>query len=444
MTALLRRLPSRQLKSSETIKVLPAHRPGEIISAGLACLSRTMNVLAIPALLFLTSLPVQGRDPVRISLFGLFKPESLQVRIASGQSAVFDAARLSGNGSITRGDIMRIRLSANRLNVVVWSSGGTLKYSGDMYAARIVPDGAATLELVLPGKISRVVRGTVSVDRGIGGRGPLRILLTTARESAVASVVAAETSHRESEALMAIAVAVRTFMASHAGRHSIEGFDFCDTTHCQLYRGEQDLFGLAVEPTVSISVARTAGEILSFKGKPIEGFYTASCGGLSATPSMVWGGISSYPYARIPCRWCQSSRYRNWERSAEANTILGSLSVFIGSKLSSETELILDTDPQSGFVQAVTVRDGIKRVPLSTDFFRRAIGLRLGWSTVLSPTFTVERQGSRFIFRGRGFGSQVGLCEEGAVAQAASGRGYRDILRFYYPGIDISEQRSNE
>lgn len=424
--------------------MLPAHRPGERISAGLACLSRTVNILAIPALLFLTAVTAYGRDRVSISLFGLFKPESIQVRIASGQSAVFDAAGLSGTASVSRGEIIRIRLSANRLNVVVWSSGGAPRYSVDTYAARIVPDGTATLELILPGKINRVVRGTVSVDRGIGGRGPLRILLTTARESAVTSVVAAETTHREPQALMAIAVAVRTFIASHLGRHLSEGFDFCDTTHCQLFRGEQDLFGPSVEPTVSTSVARTAGEILSFKGKPIEGFYTASCGGLSATPSMVWGGISRYPYTRIPCRWCQFSRYRNWERSADANRVLGSLSVLIGSKLSSETELILDTDPQSGFVQSVTVRDGSKRVVLSTEFFRRAIGLRLGWSTVLSPTFTVERQGSRFIFRGRGFGSQVGLCEEGAVAQAASGRGYRDILRFYYPGIDISEQLSNE
>jgi stage II sporulation protein D len=59
---------------------------------------------------------------------------------------------------------------------------------------------------------------------------------------------------------------------------------------------------------------------------------------------------------------------------------------------------------------------------------------------VLSPTFTVERRGPKFIFRGRGFGNQIGLCEAGAVAQAASGRGYRDILNFYYPGTELSEQ----
>jgi stage II sporulation protein D len=76
---------------------------------------------------------------------------------------------------------------------------------------------------------------------------------------------------------------------------------------------------------------------------------------------------------------------------------------------------------------------------LSSDAFRRAIGLRLGWSTVLSPTFTISRHGSRFIFKGHGFGSQVGLCVSGAMAQARAAKGYREILGFYYPAAEISE-----
>ena len=403
-----------------------------------------MNLLATLALLFLTGSPVDSPDTIRISLFTLFKPETLQVRIASGDTAILDAAGLAGNRTIARGELIRIRLSGNHLNLVSGGSAGAIKQSVATDVARIVPDDSATLELILPGRIRRVVRGTVSVDAGIGGRGPLRILLTTGRESAVASVVAAETSRREPEALMAIAVVVRTFMLSHADRHASEGFDFCDTTHCQLYRGEQDLSDRVASKAVPRAVARTARQVLSFEGRPIEGYYTAACGGLSATPSMVWGGGSSYPYGRIVCRWCQPSRFSKWERSADANHILDSLSAFIASKLSLETELITDCERPSGFVQSVTLRDGSKRVVLSSDAFRRAIGLRLGWNTVLSPTFTVERRGSRFIFRGRGFGSQVGLCEAGAVAQAAAGRGYREILKFYYPDADISEQPTHE
>jgi stage II sporulation protein D len=402
-----------------------------------------MNFLAILALPFLTVLPHLRPDTISISVLSLFKPEALEVRVA-GDGATLDAAGLANNRPLGRGEVIRIRLSAGRLNLVVGGSHGTIRQSVVIGAVRIVPDDSATLELILPGKIKRAVRGAVSVDPGIGGRGPLRILVATDRESAIASVVAAETSRREPDALMAIAVVVRTFMRSHEGRHSSDGFDFCDTTHCQFYRGEQDLTDRDASPAVSRAVALTAGQILSFEGRPVEGFYTSACGGLLATPSMVWGGNTSYPYRRIACRWCQRSRFSKWERAADAGHILDALSAFIEFNLSPSTELITDGDRASGFVNSVTIQDERKRVVLSTDAFRRAIGLRLGWNTVLSPTFTVERRATKFIFRGRGFGSQVGLCEEGAVAQAAAGRGYREILSFYYPGADITERASHE
>lgn len=398
-----------------------------------------MNVLATLALLSLPALPHAAPDTVRIGLFTLFKPETLHVRLAAGEVASVDATGLASSRSIARGELIRIRLSGDRLNIVVSGPRNGGKLMAAATEARIVPAAGATLELVLPGKIKREVRGAVSVDAGAGGRGPLRIVLVTPRESAVASVVAAETSRRrETEALKALGVVVRTYMLSHSSRHSSQGFDFCDTTHCQLYRGEQDLSDR--DASLANAIALTAGQVMTFQGRPVEGYYTAACGGLSATPSMVWGGSSSYPYGRIVCRWCRASRFERWERSATAADVLNAVSSFLASRLSSAAELITDCDQPSGFVRSITVRDGSKRTVLSTDAFRRAIGLRLGWNTVLSPTFTVERRASRFIFRGRGFGSQVGLCEAGAVAQADAGRSYREILSFYYPGADISER----
>ena len=88
-------------------------------------------------------------------------------------------------------------------------------------------------------------------------------------------------------------------------------------------------------------------------------------------------------------------------------------------------------------MRSVVVRDRNREVRLSADEFRRAVGRRLGWSTVLSPTFEIKRRGDLFIFHGRGFGSQVGLCQAGAVAQATEGRGYREILKYYYPQAEI-------
>jgi stage II sporulation protein D len=398
-----------------------------------------MNVLAALMPLLLLVPPASRPDDVRIGLFTLFKPEVLEVRVALGEGASLAAAGVAGTYPIGRGKLIAIRLSGNQLRIALDASQSLVTTE-----ARIMPVGSAALELSLPGKIKRTVRGELLVDTGTGGRGPLRIVLTTDREAAVASVVAAETSRRESEALKALAVVVRGFMLAHPGRHSSEGFDFCDTTHCQFYRGEQDLSEIVASTEIEKAVEATRGEFLAFERRTVDGYYTAACGGMTVTPAMLWGGSTSYPYRRVLCRWCKGSRFDKWERSAQAAQILGALSEFVGARLSLSTELALDRDRSSGFVRSITVADERTRATLSADAFRRAIGLKLGWNTVLSPTFTIERRGQRFIFRGRGFGSQIGLCEAGAIAQAAAGRSYREILTFYYPGAEISEPPAHE
>lgn len=398
-----------------------------------------MNALAV--LLPLLFLVPSGSNPsnVRIGLLSLFKPEVVEVSVASGDGANLTTAGVAGLALIRRGESIVIRLSGGRLHIAL--KGGESLIATE---TRIIPTGSAVLELNLPGRIKRAVRGELLIDTGSGSRGPLRIVLTSDREAAVASVVAAETSQRKTEALKALAVVVRTFMSAHPGRHSSDGYDFGDTTHCQFYRGERALSDLGASTEIEEAVEATKGEVLEFKGRTVEGYYTATCGGMTVTPSMLWGGSTSYPYRRVSCRWCRGSRFDRWERSAGIARILDALSEFLGSRVSFSTELETDRDPASGFVRSVTITDGTARTKLTADAFRRAVGLKLGWNTVLSATFTIERHGQRFIFRGRGFGSQIGLCEAGALAQAAAGRSYRRILAFYYPGAAINEPTAHE
>lgn len=395
-----------------------------------------MNVLAsLLPLLILFPADSKASD-VRIGLFSLFNPQTLAVRVSSGEGASLAAAGVAGAFSIRHGELISIRLSGGQLHVT--TDNGRALVANEV---RVSPAGSRALVLILPGKIKREVRGELLVDTGPGGRGPLRIVLTTDREAAVASVVAAESTAREIEALKSLAVVVRTFMLSHTGRHSSEGFDFCDTTHCQFYRGEQGLSEFAASTTVEKAVAATRGEFLTFEGRAVDGYYTAACGGLTVTPSMLWGGNTSYPYRRIACRWCRGSHFDKWERAANAAPTLNALSEFTGSRFSLSAQLTMERDHPSGFVRSITIADGVARTTLTADAFRRAIGLKLGWNTVLSATFTFERRGQQFIFRGRGFGSQIGLCEAGALAQAAAGRTYHEILNFYYPGSTIQAPR---
>jgi stage II sporulation protein D len=289
-----------------------------------------------------------------------------------------------------------------------------------------------------------MVRGELTVSASTRQRGTLNVVLATDRQAVVASVVAAETEARTPEALKALAVVVRTFMLSHPNRHTDDGFDFCDTTHCQLYRGESDLAAEVRRPAVLSAVAATAGEHLVFEGRAVEAYFTAACGGLTATPQMVWGGACKYPYTRLHCDWCRASSHYRWTRQADARALFDALAATLGTPLSSRAELVTDSDAETGFVHAMLVRDRGRQWTMGADEFRRVTGRRLGWNKVLSQTFTIERRGELVIFSGKGFGSQVGLCLAGAVAQARAGRRYGEILHFYFPRAEISRARRGE
>ena len=253
--------------------------PGVTPSAGLACLLSKMSLSAALPLIFFAAFPASSSDKVRIGLFTLFRPQIVQVRVAVGETAILDTSSPEVN-HIDRDHPINISLAGSHVKVdTSRGSHGGQRQSLVTDSIQITPEDSGAIELILPGKLKRVVRGTVSIDSGLSGRGPLRIVLTTSSESAVASIVAAETSEREAQALMSVAVVVRTFLLAHHGRHSAEGFDFCDTTHCQFYRGEQDLSDRTGSEAVVAAVARTAGQFLNFEGAPLDGYYTASCGG---------------------------------------------------------------------------------------------------------------------------------------------------------------------
>jgi hypothetical protein len=75
------------------------------------------------------------------------------------------------------------------------------------------------------------------------------------------------------------AITIRTFAAANMGRHSRDGFDVCDLTHCQVVRPATE--------TTRRSADRTRGRTLQHRGAPASVFYTASCGGRSELA--LWG-----------------------------------------------------------------------------------------------------------------------------------------------------------
>lgn len=391
--------------------------------------------------LLISALQAEPAEPVRIGLFRLFAPETVSVRVAAGgQAAIY--LRDSASSAVERisdAETLLITCKGGNVDAIVTDSAGRWLASVRSPVIVMVPGAETVFEVSVPGKISRRIRGELVVSgepNSTGGKRWLSLVMATDVESAVGSIVAAELNGIvEEEARKALEVACRSYLLAHRGRHSAEGFDFCDTTHCQLYQGDA---------TGRVQAPATRGEVITFEGRVVEGYYTAVCGGRTCPPNVVWGGTeaSGYPYRLIRCNWCRRSAHWRWRRSADAVAVFEAVSKAIGRRISSAAEIVLKTEHMGRFVNSVEIRHGRRRFALQVDEFRRAVGKSLGWNTVLSPSFTVQRRGQRLIFEGRGFGSQVGLCVAGARGQAEAGRSYRDILSFYYPGAQIEDRRN--
>jgi len=145
------------------------------------------------------------------------------------------------------------------------------------------PLRGSSQEQVTDADLVAVSRSRPVVLRAATGGSPEKVPL----EVYVARVLAGEGEPNAPEATQqALAVAIRTFAVVNRGRHGSEGFDLCDSTHCQVPR--------AANASSRAAALATAGRILTYQGQPAEVFYSASCGGRSEAVADLW------PKARLP------------------------------------------------------------------------------------------------------------------------------------------------
>ncbi|MFH1150998.1 MAG: SpoIID/LytB domain-containing protein [Actinomycetota bacterium] len=131
------------------------------------------------------------------------------------------------------------------------------------------------------------------------------------------------------EELKALYIAARTYTLSCIARnkHTAEGFDICSSGDCcQACDENKDI---AAYPNNNAAVDATAGQIMTYSGKPITAAYCGSCGGHTENNEDVWGG-SAIPYLRgKPDPYCCRSPRYEWSATyskAQMEAILNSRS----------------------------------------------------------------------------------------------------------------------
>jgi len=195
---------------------------------------------------------------------------------------------------------------------------------------------------------------------------------------------------------------------------------------------EQSYLGATAErPEVKAAVDSVFGQQLYYKDKPIDVFFCSTCGGTTALPEMFGGKVAEgrYPYLKeVTCNFCKGSPFFK-----DHEETIGSMSFHEKTDLVNPRVL---ADRLGRPTKVEVTRNGYKSVKDGYQFWL-LLGKSFGWGFVPSTRYNIVLYPDAIKFSSRGCGHGVGMCQWGANGQAKAGRGYKEILNFYFPGTRL-------
>lgn len=292
------------------------------------------------------------------------------------------------------------------------------------------------------------------------------------------------------EALKAQAVCARNYYENNLGKHKSYGIDICSTTDCQAY------YGMAsTNERTAQAVAETAGLRAWYEGKTVQTFYFSSSGGGTEDVRNVWSSTASYPYlcgVIDPYEATVSDKIAYWDytqtfTASQITSILQSKGYGNAAILDFQITALTPT----GNVKSIAfVDENGKSWPFTKESgVRNLLGLKSMRYTVvksggtsggtyyiqgggtldtMNGAYAIAGNGSvgmvpgspyvitgssvqslqmpsngasegelTFTVHSSGWGHSVGMSQWGAYAMARQGKTFDEILKFYYPGVEI-------
>ncbi len=238
------------------------------------------------------------------------------------------------------------------------------------------------------------------------------------------------------EALKAQAVCSRTlvYYYKELAAKKVLPYDVSDTVYHQVYNGVY-----SEDESIVKAVEETSDEVLigqdSEKGYNIvPSFFHACCGGHTTDASQVWGG--DYPLLKgVEDPFCSESPFYWWSKRFTQNDLKNIVGIEVSdihilAYDNSGRVAIIELSGKNGKKSMTGVNLRMKTVNASTTFNSD--------KTLPSVFFTVKKQGSSFLFEGKGYGHGVGLCQWGAKKMAEQGKTYKEILKYYFPELCLA------
>ena len=150
----------------------------------------------------------------------------------------------------------------------------------------------------------------------------------------------------ETEALKAQAVAARSYALTRLTAHTSDGYQLCDSTHCQVYIG----YGQEKTSTNN-AVDETSGEVALYNGSPINAVFCSSSGGATDSGINVW--VNEVPYLQAVPELVDEG-VESWSRTYTASQI-SSFCASAGKPVGEVQDLQITATNPYGRVQELTV-----------------------------------------------------------------------------------------
>ena len=307
----------------------------------------------------------------------------------------------------------------------------------------VTPDSNADLALVQAASVETILRGIV----------PAEIFPTA-----------------PAAALEAQAIAARTTLISQVGsRHQADPYHLCNKQHCQVYQG----LGAATQATDK-AIENTRGQILFSNNELVSAYYSAHCGGSSATANETWA-LPDKPYlvaqtdtpqphpspmseadvkrlienspahsdafcAKAPTgqKSFSSTKHAHWDATVSIDEIKKTLKAQGVTMNKIDNIEITSRGPSGRVTQMKITGDG------KTYMIDRELPIRRFFGGLKSALFVMELSNNKngitsITFHGAGFGHGVGLCQTGAIGMAQQNYTASQILQHYYPSTHIEK-----
>lgn len=252
-------------------------------------------------------------------------------------------------------------------------------------------------------------------------------------------------------------------------------YDVCADDHCQRYQGLTRVSEAAASAAQK-AVDQTWGQVLMYRGQLCDARFAKCCGWKSELFSTCWEGEDkpylkalpdtpghvpvgtllpdgsvAVPYCSLADHSVLARIFNNYDRETEdfynwkEEYPVEKLSQIIASKSGRSIGRLEGLKPlemgPSGRICKLEIIGSEASFTVGKELeIRRLLSETHLKSSAFTAEFTPE---GTVLFKGRGWGHGVGLCQCGAAVMALSSCRYKDILNHYYPGSELAECPEN-